>query len=121
MKGIELPMNTLVVIVIAIIILIAMVALFMGVWRQGSYGISMDSAKNSACQRYVSLKYCDAQEDVGDGISIDSIKCDANELLVQEDLNDDGDMTDTKELVVSNLEDLAKYCFGGKTAASLCC
>ena len=55
MKGIELPVNTLIIIILALIVLVAFSAFFLNVWRSGSQSITLEGAKNSACQIYVSL------------------------------------------------------------------
>lgn len=54
MKGLELPINTLIIVVLALIILLAVLALFYGVWGPGSSGITLDAAKSSACQMLLS-------------------------------------------------------------------
>jgi len=54
MKGIELPINVLIIVVIALIILLALIGLFYGVWTPGSSGLNLEGAKNSACQMLVS-------------------------------------------------------------------
>lgn len=54
MKGVELPINTIVILVIALIILLAILALFFSVWRPGVGGITLEAAKNNACQMLIS-------------------------------------------------------------------
>lgn len=54
MKGVELPISTLVIVVLALIILLGILALFFGVWTPGSTGISLEAAKNNACQMLLS-------------------------------------------------------------------
>jgi len=54
MKGVELPISTMVIVVIALVILLAILALFFGVWTPGSSGMNLEAAKNSACQMLVS-------------------------------------------------------------------
>jgi uncharacterized membrane protein len=49
MKGMELPVNTLIIVVIALVILLAILALFFGVWPSVQ-GVSLEAAKNNACQ-----------------------------------------------------------------------
>ncbi|MHA1686743.1 MAG: hypothetical protein ACTSYD_10105, partial [Candidatus Heimdallarchaeaceae archaeon] len=60
MKGISLPINALVIIVLALIILIAILALFFGVWPFGSQSISLEGAKNNACNMLLSFN-CEEQ------------------------------------------------------------
>jgi hypothetical protein len=54
MKGIELPISTLVIVVIVIVVLLAVIALFFGVWNPGRSSISLEAAKNNACQMLIS-------------------------------------------------------------------
>jgi len=105
MKGMELPVNTLIVVIIAIIVVISVIYLFTSVWQQSSYGIALDSAKNSGCQRYISLGQCG----IGDGldISIQGITCD--------DLTMPGTTIECDELNC-----LANKCYK-KSADELCC
>lgn len=62
MKGVELPINTLIVVVIALAILLALIALFFGVWTPGSSGLNLDAAKNTACHMLVSTGCRDAAQ-----------------------------------------------------------
>jgi hypothetical protein len=54
MKGVELPINVIVLVVLALIVLLGILALFFGVWPQGSTGINLEGAKNGACQILIS-------------------------------------------------------------------
>lgn len=58
MKGVELPINVMIIVVLAIIVLIAVAVLFFGAWNPGKGSISLETAKNSACQILVS-RGCD--------------------------------------------------------------
>ena len=60
MKGLELPISTIVVIVIVLIVLLAVVALFFGVWNPGRSSISLEAAKNNACQMLISTGCVDS-------------------------------------------------------------
>jgi len=72
-KGISLPVNILVIIVLALIILIAILALFYGIWPQGVSGVNLEAVKNNACQllvttdcgeaRFVTISNLDADKD----------------------------------------------------------
>jgi hypothetical protein len=53
MKGIELPINILIIVAVAIIVLIAVVAMFYPAWRNASGTVSSDVAKSAACQLLV--------------------------------------------------------------------
>jgi len=55
MKAVELPINVMVIIVICVIVLLAIVALFFGVWNPGKGSITLEAAKNNACQMLVSM------------------------------------------------------------------
>jgi flagellar basal body-associated protein FliL len=55
LKGVSLPINALVVIVLALIILIAILALFFGIWPSGSQSIGLEGAKNNACNMLLSF------------------------------------------------------------------
>ena len=72
MKGAQLTINTLVILVLAVIVLIGLIAFFMGVWTPSTSGINIESIKNSACQRFVSAG-CDKStasikvDDYGEG------------------------------------------------------
>ncbi len=103
MKGMELPVNVLVIIVIAVIVLIALVALFMVSWGQGSRGIAIDTAKNSACQRYISLGCCESTCDSTDeeSITFNTVVC--------------------QDAEADNLNELRVSCFNSKPAIDLCC
>lgn len=55
MKGAELPINTLIIIVIALVILIAVIAIFFGVYNPSKEGINLEAAKSNACQMLASM------------------------------------------------------------------
>ena len=95
MKGIELPINTLIILVIALLILIAIIAFFLGVWGPGTSGVTLEATKTSACQRFISLDCLDA-----DLISFNTIQCTG--------------------IDVSNLQELADNCYGGVSPLELC-
>lgn len=52
MKGVSLPINVLVIVVLALIVLLAILALFYGVWKPE--GITLEAAKNNACNMLLS-------------------------------------------------------------------
>ena len=49
MKGIELPINILVIVAVAIIVLLGIVALFYSTWFTGTSTIDLNAATNRAC------------------------------------------------------------------------
>lgn len=123
MKGAELPINIIIVFVLALAVLIAMIAVFMGVWTPGSAGIGAESAKNTGCQKYVGLGKCEEKTDSGSTIYIETVTCKCNEVdaVVDKDLDGVAGKKDSVEKYdVDNLEDLAKCCYG-TTSAQLCC
>jgi len=64
MKGMELPINVMVIIVICVIVLLAIVALFFGVWNPGKGSITLETAKNNACQMLASMGCHQAPESI---------------------------------------------------------
>jgi len=56
MKGAELPINTLIIIVIALTILLAVIAIFFGVFNKAKPGVDLETAKSNACQMYNSIQ-----------------------------------------------------------------
>ena len=55
MKGAELPINTLIIIVIGITVLLAAIAIFFGVFNPVRGGVNLETAKSNACQMLTSL------------------------------------------------------------------
>jgi hypothetical protein len=55
LRGVELPINVIIIIVICLIVLLAIVALFFGVWNPGKGTLTLEAAKNNACQMLVSM------------------------------------------------------------------
>ncbi|MDD5417186.1 MAG: hypothetical protein PHU12_04385 [Candidatus Aenigmarchaeota archaeon] len=74
MKGAELPMNLLVILVIAVIVLIAVVGFFLGIFGQSSSGLSLEATRNNACQKFVSIGGC-SNSSIADSISVDKVDC----------------------------------------------
>jgi hypothetical protein len=62
MKGLELPINALVIIVIVIIVLLSVAALFFGVYTPSSSETTLQSATTATCMR-VNPIYCDYTQD----------------------------------------------------------
>lgn len=58
MKGVELPISTIVVIVISILVLVAIIVLFNNVWNPGSDLAKLEGAKSNACQMLSSINGC---------------------------------------------------------------
>ncbi len=55
MKGLELPINVLIIIALAVIVLIAIVAFFYPSFFSGSQTVSLESAKTQACRSLVAI------------------------------------------------------------------
>jgi hypothetical protein len=53
MKGMELPINTLIILVIAVIVLIAVISVFYPTWHIGIGASSAETAKSAACQKLI--------------------------------------------------------------------
>jgi hypothetical protein len=53
MKGVSLPINVLVIVVIAIIVLLGIIALYFGGFSPFSTSISVEGVKNAACGELV--------------------------------------------------------------------
>ena len=51
MKGVALPTNALIIIILAVIVLVAVVAMLMGVWNPSGAAINLEATKNAACQK----------------------------------------------------------------------
>ncbi|MFH0929510.1 MAG: hypothetical protein V1818_04130 [Candidatus Aenigmatarchaeota archaeon] len=83
MKGIELPISVLVIVVVAAIVLLSVVGLFYGSWFNISGVISLEAVKSSSCKRllgncrndvnFVVIDNFDADKDgsLDPGIAID--------------------------------------------------
>lgn len=57
MKGLELPINILIIIALGIIVLLGVVAMFYPAFFSGSQVVNIDSVKSRACQ-ILSSKFC---------------------------------------------------------------
>jgi hypothetical protein len=91
MKGVELPINVIVIVVLCLVVLLAILALFWGVWTPGVAGISLEAAKNNACQMLVSTG-CDSPA----SITIKDFDADKDGTLNEADLISSTDPADCK-------------------------
>ncbi len=85
MKGVEMPINILVIVIIAIIVLTAMVVIFSGVWSSGSGTIGLETAKSNACQILITMG-CDTDPESVPVNNFDSngdTKKDSNDNLAE--------------------------------------
>lgn len=55
MKAMELPISTLIIVIIAVLLFLALLALFNGVWNPNKGSMDRETAKNNACQMLVSM------------------------------------------------------------------
>ena len=53
MKGIELPINILIIVAVAVIVLIALIAMFYPAFLSGSQTVSIETAKTQACRSWI--------------------------------------------------------------------
>jgi len=58
MKGIELPINILIIVAVAVIVLIALIAMFYPAFSGGSNVVSLDIAKAQACRSLAEGNKC---------------------------------------------------------------
>jgi len=58
MKGIELPINILVIIAMAVMVLLGLVAIYMGGFGGGAGQIQLNNAKTEACQELIRSGKC---------------------------------------------------------------
>lgn len=104
-KGIELPINVLVVVAVAVIVLIGMVALYMAGFFPFQKGIGSDAAKNAACNKLLRQNNC---------------AIDTNTIKVNFDADNDGVIGgggDTLENLCINYYG----CTGSDTDKEICC
>ena len=82
MKGLELPLSTIVIIAMVLIVLLGIVALWMSGWGGGATTISVEAAKSSGCGKLMrDVRTCSAVDPATilfDGTSIGVIKFDVN-------------------------------------------
>jgi len=60
MKGTELPINAIIIIVLALIVLIAILAFYFNVWNPSVDATKLEAAKRVACNKLVSMGGCDS-------------------------------------------------------------
>jgi hypothetical protein len=56
MKGLSLPINVLVIVVVAVIVLLGVVAIYFGGFNPFSSAIGVESAKNDVCGNFVRFR-----------------------------------------------------------------
>lgn len=55
MKGIELPISTMIVIVVVLLVILGVVSLWISGWGGGATGLSVEAVKASACADYMKI------------------------------------------------------------------
>ena len=64
MKGLELPINALIIIVVAVIVMIALIAMFYPAFLSGSSTVTLETAKSQACKALVEGNNCNTTQAV---------------------------------------------------------
>ena len=78
----ELSINLIIIIVIALIVLLALGSMFLGIWTPQRIGFEVETAKNNACYT-LTLRGCDAVTDLND------IKITSVDVTGDAEINDD--------------------------------
>ncbi|MBU5557872.1 MAG: hypothetical protein QW751_01685 [Candidatus Aenigmatarchaeota archaeon] len=52
-KGAELPISTMIILILGILVVIALLAMFMGVWKPASSGTNLQTVTALTCNRFV--------------------------------------------------------------------
>ncbi|MEM3610295.1 MAG: hypothetical protein QW076_05340 [Candidatus Anstonellales archaeon] len=89
MKAAELPINVIVIVVLCLIVLLAILALFTGVWRPSSSSLNLETAKNNACQMLISTNGCNVPESTKT-IVIKDFDANKDEKIGEENSNTNG-------------------------------
>jgi Flp pilus assembly protein TadG len=61
MKGLELPINVLIIVAVALIVLLAVVAMYFSGFSPFTTAIGLEGVKNDACRRLVQENRCKAE------------------------------------------------------------
>lgn len=93
MKGIELPISTIIVIILVLIVLLAIVGLFYGVWPMGAQTANLETVKDNACHMLMSTGGCDS---TGSGVTKSIV---INNFDADRDGRNDGGITTTDPAV----------------------
>jgi hypothetical protein len=96
MKGIELPINVLVIIVIAVIVLLGIIAVYFTGWTPYAQSSGVDAVKNAGCRMVV----------YNCSIDLDTILFDGSMAgLPVYDVNGDGNLCPADTACTSGVED----------------
>ncbi len=80
MKGIELPLNTIIIMAVVVIVLLATASFFFKIWTPGVVQISGQQAFNTGCRYYADQYNCDIANTDAKDITIENY--DGENLLV---------------------------------------
>jgi len=92
MKGTQLPINAMIILIMGTLILVGVLTMFLGVWNPSAGGTGLEAAKTTACQQLISRGCVNTD--------LDSIS------ISDYDADGDGDSTN------DNLEVLCAYKYG---------
>lgn len=67
MKATSLPINAIIILVLALIVLIAILGFYFGIWNPTSFGTKLEAAKSTACQKLVSVGGCNPSSSMQTG------------------------------------------------------
>jgi hypothetical protein len=81
MKGIELPINILIILAVAIIVLIAVVAMFYTPFSTGSSTVGLDTAKSAACQILIARHGCTDATILTSSITVNNFDADKDGFI----------------------------------------
>jgi len=104
MKGIELPINVLVIIVIAVIVLLGVIAVYFTGWTPFAQTAGVEAVKNAGCRIVVYNCSTDLDDILFDG---------SNAGLPKYDVNGDGDFCPADGTTVcgaNDNDDMLKLC-----------
>lgn len=76
MKGVELPINLIIIIALALIVLLSVVSLYFSGWLPGALTINVDSVKTESCKRLMPQCYNDVSL-----VTIDNFDADKDGIL----------------------------------------
>ena len=97
MKGLQLPVNLLIIVVIAIIVLVAVIGMFYNPISSGANSVSIDVAKSQACRSLVVGYECSLS------VTLDTIRVDNYDVDGNGNNNDDNlmDLCEEKFMIAA--------------------
>jgi hypothetical protein len=64
MKGIELTINTIIILIICLVVFLAVLALLLGMWNPNKESLSLETVKDNACQTLSMMSCNQAPKDI---------------------------------------------------------